>query len=309
MLTTLLAAALLSLPWGKTLAVQVALDQAGLSCNTIDGVWGPRSQRALDAFLAHRRRPPDGNRAPTPEEAYDLFFATRTNLFRTVSVTRDDLDALVSIPASPAEKARLAFLGYESLREKFAESGHLSVRALERLNPHVDWTRVAVGTKILLPAFPPVEEELAVWPKGRRNAPKRPEAARVTISLSRFEIAAYDAKGRLLALFPCSIAAQKAKIPSRRDLRIATPVAWPNYTYTPDAASGATSRHIYGPGPNSPVGVAWLGLDLPSYGIHGTPTPHSVGRAESHGCFRLANWNAARLYGLVRGGTRVTIED
>jgi hypothetical protein len=52
MLTALLAAALLSLPWGKTLAVQVALDQAGLSCNTIDGVWGPRSQRALDAFLA-----------------------------------------------------------------------------------------------------------------------------------------------------------------------------------------------------------------------------------------------------------------
>jgi len=56
------------------------------------------------------------------------------------------------------------------------------------------------------------------------------------------------------------------------------------------------------------VGVAWIGLDLPGYGIHGTPQPENVGRTESHGCFRLANWNAEYLARMVAVGTRVVIE-
>ena len=62
------------------------------------------------------------------------------------------------------------------------------------------------------------------------------------------------------------------------------------------------------PGPNNPVGVAWIGLDLPGYGIHGTPTPEHVGRTESHGCFRLANWDARTLLGMVWVGMPVTVE-
>ena len=88
-------------------------------------------------------------------------------------------------------------------------------------------------------------------------------------------------------------------------------MARPNYTYTPDQtpAGKRVKRYIFPPGPNCPVGVAWLGLNLPGYGIHGTPRPESIGNAESHGCFRLSNWNAARLYGLCPSGTRVIVED
>ena len=66
-------------------------------------------------------------------------------------------------------------------------------------------------------------------------------------------------------------------------------------------------RRIFPPGPNNPVGSSWLGLTLPGYGIHGTPKPETIGRAESHGCFRLANWNAARLYAMCPVGTSVII--
>ena len=66
-------------------------------------------------------------------------------------------------------------------------------------------------------------------------------------------------------------------------------------------------RYVLPEGPNSPIGVAWLGLDLPGYGIHGTPRPATIGNAESHGCFRLANWNAARLYAMCPVGTSVLI--
>ena len=299
----------------KTLAVQIRLDQAGFSCNQIDGQWGRKSEAAALKYLECKRPlvlgHDYGSLASEPELMFDLFFRSRKGLFTSVAVTRNDLATLVRIPSEPAQKAALPTMGYESLREMFAERGHLSVRALERLNPGVDWDHVTVGQRILLPSFPSIAEELTVWPKGagRRNAPVRPEATLVKVSLSRYEISAYDEKGRVLALFPCSIARDKAKVP-RGEMKVTGRIPNPNYTYTPDiaGAGGRVARHIYPPGPNCPVGVAWLGLNLSGYGIHGTPNPVSIGCAESHGCFRLANWNAARLYGLCRLGARVVVE-
>jgi lipoprotein-anchoring transpeptidase ErfK/SrfK len=61
------------------------------------------------------------------------------------------------------------------------------------------------------------------------------------------------------------------------------------------------------PGPNSPVGIFWAGLSKPGIGLHGTPTPETIGRARSHGCIRLANWDAIRLPTLIRPGTSVEI--
>jgi lipoprotein-anchoring transpeptidase ErfK/SrfK len=56
------------------------------------------------------------------------------------------------------------------------------------------------------------------------------------------------------------------------------------------------------------VGVAWIGLDLPGYGIHGTPSPEKVGRTESHGCFRLANWDALLLADVAWVGMPVIVD-
>ena len=61
------------------------------------------------------------------------------------------------------------------------------------------------------------------------------------------------------------------------------------------------------PGPNSPVGVFWCGLSKPGIGLHGTPSPETIGRARSHGCIRMANWDAVRLPTLIRPGTSVEI--
>ena len=61
------------------------------------------------------------------------------------------------------------------------------------------------------------------------------------------------------------------------------------------------------PGPNSPVGIFWCGLTKPGIGLHGTPSPETIGRARSHGCIRMANWDAVRLPTLIRPGTTVEI--
>ena len=307
MFATLCLFAAITFAESKTLALQVCLDREGYSCNTIDGQWGRKSQSALEKYCAVR-----GVAVPaTPEEAYDELFAKATRpLFRYETVTQDDLDALVTMPSDPAEKAQLDLMGYSTIKEMFAERGHLSQRAIERLNPGINWNTVMPGAKIRIPDFPSMDEELSVWPKSRPNAPKRKTAATVKISLSLFEVTVFDKSGQLIALFPCSIAKNKAKLPPHGELHIINQIARPNYTYTPDYTPPGrkVSRYIWPAGPRCPVGMAWLGLDMPGYGIHGTPKPESIGNAESHGCFRLSNWNAARLYALCPIGTSVIIE-
>jgi lipoprotein-anchoring transpeptidase ErfK/SrfK len=47
---------------------------------------------------------------------------------------------------------------------------------------------------------------------------------------------------------------------------------------------------------------------LPGYGIHGTPKPQDIGKTQSHGCFRLANWNARKLLGMIQIGMPVKMD-
>jgi len=123
----------------------------------------------------------------------------------------------------------------------------------------------------------------------------------------------FDANTNLLAHFPCSIAHSVSKRPVG-GLRVAILAPDPNYTFDPEIfpesaeARQLKTKLVLPPGPNNPVGVAWIGLDRPRYGIHGTPNPEQVGRTESHGCFRLANWNAEFLLKLVTVGTPVIVE-
>jgi lipoprotein-anchoring transpeptidase ErfK/SrfK len=127
---------------------------------------------------------------------------------------------------------------------------------------------------------------------------------------------AFDAADNVIAHFPVSIGATAEKQPAG-ELHITTAAADPNFTFDPavfpESPEARELREqgrklILPPGPNNPVGIAWIGLDRPGYGIHGTPSPERVGRAESHGCFRLANWDARTLLSIVRVGIPVQIE-
>ena len=276
------------------LALQICLDRRGFSPNAMDGQCGTKTQSALAAYCTARALPSPKTNDVT--SAFIRYFPNETNLFTVVEVTDADIASLVKIPKSPAGKALLTHMGYESLLEMFAERGHVTPNTLRRLNPNVVWTNATVGTKIKIPEVSP--EAVA----GKASA--------IRVSLSKFTITALDAAGKPMATYPGSIAKDKSKRPPPGEIKIVTQIANPNYTYTPDFTPKGkkTARHIFPPGPNNPVGTVWLGLSLPGYGIHGTPSPERIGRAESHGCFRLANWNAEKLYELVKPGTRVIIE-
>ena len=275
-----------------TLALQVLLDRQHLSCNCADGMWGARTEIALVTWQTLRGLPATG----VPDASVLQALGGVTNVLVRYTVTTHDLAALGPFPEDWSERARLSALKYETLQEMLAETGHTSQRALERLNPGVAWPNPPVGTEVLLPDC-------------SYDKPER--AASIRIALARMEITAFNSEGRLIALFPCSIARDKSRRPAG-ELQVKNVAPNPTYLYDPqlfEPGGPKKSKLVIPPGPNNPVGLAWIGLSLQGYGMHGTPLPEHIGRAESKGCFRLANWNAVKLLAMVRPGVPVVVED
>lgn len=281
-------------PASDWLLAQLALVSRGISPGSIDGVGGAQSREALRAFQADNGLEASGQLDRDTRQALRIAGPA----FSEYLVTRADLDRLSPVPTTWVGKAAARRLDYESLAEMIAEQTQCHPAFLRRLNPSVDWAKVSPGTRlnVLNARFPP---------------PRR--AALVRISLASKWLRAFDDRGRLLAHFPCSIAASVQKRPVGI-LAVATIVKDPNYTMDPavfpeSAEARALNRKlVLSPGPNNPVGLAWIGLNRPRYGIHGTPHPEQVGRTESHGCFRLANWNADYLRQMCWVGLQVSID-
>jgi lipoprotein-anchoring transpeptidase ErfK/SrfK len=218
----------------------------------------------------------------------------------TVKVSEEDLARLQPLGKTWLAKSEQNRLDYETILELMAETHQAHPNLVRRINPGVDWENVVAGTEVIVPN--------AEFPKEAKKA------AFVRILLGQRVLEAFDENTNLVAHFPCSIAQLMEKRPVG-ELRVDVVAPNPNYTFNPDVfpespeARELNRKLILQPGPNNPVGVAWIGLDRPGYGIHGTPRPEDVGRTESHGCFRLANWNAEFLLRLITVGTPVLVEN
>lgn len=279
----------------NVLEAQVALARRGFSSGPIDGVLGSQTRAALRAFQQREQLPVTG--------ALDAATRARLRLESpalTVRwVTARDLERLLPLSPTWWGKSQQPRLDYTHLLELVAEEHRAHPTLVRQLNPGVDWERVQPGQAVTVPHVP--EPELA--------AP----LAFLRIRLSERALTGYDVRTNLLVHFPCSIAARVEKRPLGR-LTVVTGAWEPNYTFQPALfPESAEARRLnrpltLPPGPNNPVGLAWIGLDRPGYGIHGTPRPEEVGRTESHGCFRLANWDAVWLLKRVWPGMPVDVE-
>jgi lipoprotein-anchoring transpeptidase ErfK/SrfK len=283
-------------PVQNVFEAQLALVQQGISPGSLDGVSGSQTRAALAAFQEKTRLPVTGILDDTTKNHLLLTNAPYT----TYIVTSNDLARLQPLSTTWLGKSQQTALDYETILELVAEKSFSHPDFIRRLNPSVDWTNVPAGTVLRMPD--------AVSPE------VHDKAAFVVIHLSAKTLEAFDENTNLLVHFPCSIARLVEKRPVG-ELHVQVVAPNPNYTFDPDVfpesaeAKQLNRKLILPPGPNNPVGVAWIGLDLPGYGIHGTPSPEQVGRTESHGCFRLANWNAEYLVHLVEVGTPVYVEE
>jgi lipoprotein-anchoring transpeptidase ErfK/SrfK len=282
-------------PVQNVFEAQLALGRSGISSGSLDGLIGSQTRSAIRAFQEKEHVPATGELDAATKARLLLSAAPYTNY----TVSSNDLARLQPLSPTWLGKSQQSALDYETILELVAEKAHSHPNLIRRLNPSIAWTNVAVGTVLRVPE---VES-----PGGSAKA------AFATISLSGKVLEAFDANTNLLAHFPCSIAQRVEKRPVG-ELHVAVIAPNPNYTFDPDVfpesaeARELKTKLVLPPGPNNPVGVAWVGLDKPGYGIHGTPSPEQVGRTESHGCFRLANWNAEYFLRLAWVGMPVYVE-
>jgi len=277
------------------LEAQVALARRGFSCGSIDGVGGAQTVAAWQAFQAQAGLPETRWLDPRTCAALPLDWSATAKY----AVTAADLDRLQPLSTTWLGKSEQTALEHETLLELVAEKTRAHPSLLKKLNPDFDWEHAKTGAVVVVPA-------------AERTAPLG-RAAALHVQLEAHTLQAYDADGRLIAHFPVSIARKVEKRPVG-ELHVTVVIRDPNYTFDPEVFPESAEGRELGrklvvpPGPNNPVGVAWIGLDRTGYGIHGTPNPEQVGRTESHGCFRLANWDARTLLDIAWVGLPVYVD-
>lgn len=284
--------ALLSPPleFREAVAWQAALDRAGFSPGIIDGQMHRRTEIALRAFQRARGLPATGR--PDAATAAELKLDLSAGI-ESYTITFADTRDVGPVPRSWPEKATAGRLRYPTLEALVAERGHCTIGLLRRLNPSVDMTRLGTGDSLSVPAV-----------SRPRNAAS---AAAIEIDFAERLVRVLDRQNAVIALFHCSIAKHRSDRP-RGSARVAVIKPEPDYLFDPKKwpeVKDVKKKLLIPPGPRNPVGLCWIGLSIPGYGIHGTPEPELIGKTGSHGCFRLTNWDALRLAEMVRVGTPV----
>src|SRR3569833_2079721 len=188
--------------------------------------------------------------------------------------------------------AKLPAMAYSRPLQALAEKFHMDQRLLQALTPGADFGKP--GSTILVAA--------------PRMDPRTFSVAKIQVDKSKQEVRVYDASGALVACYPATVGSTERPAPSGNYK--ATAVArHPAYFYDPKRLTftpeGAKGKLRIAPGPNNPVGDTWIAINIPTYGIHGTPAPSAIGKRQSHGCVRLTNWDAAELGKAVKKSAAV----
>jgi lipoprotein-anchoring transpeptidase ErfK/SrfK len=278
------------------LEAQVELSRRGFSCGSIDGVPGLQTATTLKAWQKNEGLKETGALDRATREALKLTAPPLVDYTFTVV----DLASPRPVPTTWLEKSQVDSMRYGSALEMMAERFRANPKLIVKLNPAVKWEDILPGTVIKVPSAEPAIPDVKV--------------SRIHVYLAEHILQVVDDSGRILLHCPVSIARNVEKRPVG-ELHIAVVAPDPNYTFDPvtfpevPEAQELGRKLIIPPGPNNPVGLAWIGLDRTGYGIHGTPDPEKVGRTESHGCFRLANWDARTLLKLVWVGMPVMVEE
>ena len=267
-----------------TTKLQALLNWQQNGVGAVDGSWGKNSRKAMQAFqMANGLAVTDTLNTETWQALTKNDKLMQQPVLVSYQLTDADVNIkTTTIPAGAEAKAKLEGMYYETVIEGLAEKFHISENYLKALNPNA---KFAIG------------ETITVYNPGNPNT--KP-VSRVVADKTTETLYAYDDEGSLVASYPTTVGSTATPSPTGTHT-VKVKVHEPNYTYT--AENG--SKSILPPGPNNPVGLVWIGLSKPSYGIHGSPDPARISRQASAGCIRLTNWDALALLGVIQNGATV----
>jgi lipoprotein-anchoring transpeptidase ErfK/SrfK len=278
-------------PSPALIRAEVLLDRAAFSPGVIDGRMGENVKHAIMAYDKAHGLPPSDTLDQATWKA--LTSADGAPVLKTYTITQQDAAG----PFSPAvgedfvKMSKVQSLGYTSPLQMLSQRFHMDEQFLQALNPGADLSKA--GTQIVV--VDPGDAAL-------------PAVKTIDVNKKMEQVTAYDESHKVVAVFPATVGSTTR--PSPKGTWKVTGVSQnPDYMYDPSKLTWgpkhAGKLHIP-PGPNNPVGVVWIALSAPDYGIHGSPDPHVIGKTASHGCVRLTNWDAEELSKAVKPGVKVT---
>jgi len=282
--------------------LQIFLDQQLFGPGKIDGRSGEFTTKALKRYQRAHGLPETG--VVDSNIPLDSVFP----LYTEYVIVDADVERLGECPTKPAEQSKKKALPYDSLLEFLTERFHSDPALLVKLNPGLNLERLKAGDSVRVPNVEPFKiEEL---PK-QGNLPKQPEFKDRVITVDRKEHMLELTEGdSLLAALPITPGSEILPTPEGK-WRILGVSAQPTFRWDEGVLNhGVRTENYYNlpAGPNNPVGVMWVGLNKPGIGIHGTNNPQTIGRAASHGCMRVANWDIIRLSKMITEGMTVVIK-
>lgn len=274
--------------------LQVLLDRAHFSPGEIDGKFGENAKKALRAYEEAQHLPISDDVIP---EVWQKLATDNRPVTTNYAIEQKDVAGpfLHRLPTKMEDMKHIPKLAYTSPREGLAERFHMSEELLVALNPHQHFNRA--GDSIV-----------AIDTAGDPNPAK---AGRVEVDKVGQTVRLFDKSNALIGFYPATVGSEEKPSPSGT-LKVTEIDQNPTYHYNPKYHfKGVHSRKTFTirPGPNNPVGVVWINLSGEGYGIHGTPAPGKVSKAQSHGCVRLTNWDAERVAARVSKGTLVAFVD
>jgi lipoprotein-anchoring transpeptidase ErfK/SrfK len=283
--------------------LKIFLDQHSFGPGEINDHWNDLSANALRLYQTANGRDAAGGIDPELKKKLDGL----TSLFMTYQIKSDDLAWVGNSPQKPAAQAKRKFMPYPSLADFVAERFHTSVTFLATLNRAKNLNKLHPGDTVQVPNVPPLE--IATL-KVADDIPSRPELKTRSVEIdTKNKVLTVMEGGKPLAAFPITPGSKElpAPIGTWQIVKIAT-LPWFRWDKSM-LLHGKRSAdfHSIPPGPRNEVGIVWIGLNKKGIGIHGTNNPDSIGRSASHGCIRLANWDAVRVLNAVTQGVTVHI--
>ena len=279
------------------LDTQILLDRANFSSGEIDGKGGKNSREALAAFQTARGLPPG---ARSRKALLKMLGAGTVKPIVSYTITASDAAGPFNktIPEDATEQSKLPGLYYRSVLEELGGKFHSAQALLKRLNPRA---RFIAGENIRVPNVLGAEQATRA-----QTGP-----VKIVVSKKKSVLMVYDREGQIIFYAPVTSGSDHDPLPFGNWV-ITDVVRSPTYNYNPDLfwdADPANAKVKIAAGPNNPVGVVWMGINVPHYGIHGTPEAGEIGHSASHGCVRMTNWDATRVADLVRDGTLVVFAE
>jgi lipoprotein-anchoring transpeptidase ErfK/SrfK len=323
---------------------QVVLERLGFGPGVIDGKSGVALVNALKGFQESRDLDVTGELDEATRQALARWNNIPATRVITIPQSWKDIK-FVAVPDDAAQQAEMTHLGYENMAEALAERFHTTPEVLAQLNPGgrpaAPKTRPApsasgvsaqsgaapasaapivysAGQQLRVPNVGADQIDASQvdnkgWLATLRSlgvGTQQPSVAKVIVDESAAWLKAYDKNDKIVAMFTVTTGSKNDPLPLG-NWQIKGVAYNPPFAYNPklfwDVPDTEEKQRIPS-GPNGPVGVVWIDLSKDHYGIHGTPAPETIGRAQSHGCVRLNNWDAARLAQMVSPGTKVVFQ-